>query len=107
MLVKGRLSVRDEKAPQILCDSVYPLERDQRLRAACPSGSEARAPSISASPAPTAPPFATSKLVMTMFEGGTPVKIRLADTGRSFGRPLPGHPALLQECREWLGSETS
>ena len=25
VVVKGRLSVRDEKAPQILCDSVYPL----------------------------------------------------------------------------------
>ena len=25
VVVKGRLSVRDEKAPQILCDSAYPL----------------------------------------------------------------------------------
>ena len=24
-IVKGRLSVRDEKAPQIMCDSIYPL----------------------------------------------------------------------------------
>ena len=26
VLVKGRLSVRDEKPPQIMCDSLYPLE---------------------------------------------------------------------------------
>ena len=25
VVVKGRLSVRDEKAPQIMCDSIYPL----------------------------------------------------------------------------------
>lgn len=25
VVVKGRLSVRDEKAPQIVCDSIYPL----------------------------------------------------------------------------------
>ncbi len=24
VVVKGRLSVRDEKAPQIMCDSIYP-----------------------------------------------------------------------------------
>lgn len=27
VLVKGRLSVRDEKPPQIMCDSIYPLEQ--------------------------------------------------------------------------------
>lgn len=27
VLVKGRLSVRDEKPPQIMCDSLYPLEK--------------------------------------------------------------------------------
>ena len=26
VVVKGKLSVRDEKAPQIICDSAYPLE---------------------------------------------------------------------------------
>ena len=26
VLVKGRISVRDEKPPQILCDEIYPLE---------------------------------------------------------------------------------
>ena len=42
---------------------------------------------------------------MTMFEGGTPVKIRLADTGKLLGTHCLNHPALLQECREWLGEE--
>ncbi len=62
VLVKGRLSVRDEKPPQIMCDSLYPLESGLPPQwssppAARPSG---RAPSISASPAPTAPPSGIS-----------------------------------------------
>ncbi|MBE6940349.1 MAG: DNA polymerase III subunit alpha, partial [Ruminococcaceae bacterium] len=28
VLVKGRLSVRDEKPPQIMCDSIYPLQKE-------------------------------------------------------------------------------
>ena len=42
---------------------------------------------------------------MTMFEGETPVKIRVADTGKLLGGQCLNHPALLQECREWLGAE--
>ena len=49
--------------------------------------------------------FRHIRLVMTMFEGTTPVKIRLADTGKLLGTHCLNHPALLQECREWLGEE--
>ena len=49
--------------------------------------------------------FRHIRLVMTMFEGETPVKIRLADTGKLVGTHCLNHPALLQECREWLGEE--
>jgi DNA polymerase-3 subunit alpha len=49
--------------------------------------------------------FRHIKLVMTMFEGETPVKIRVADTGKLLGGQCMNHPALLQECREWLGNE--
>ena len=43
--------------------------------------------------------------VMTMFEGDTPLKVRVADTGKMLGTTCLNHPAFLQECREWLGSE--
>ena len=42
---------------------------------------------------------------MTMFEGETPVKIRLADTGKLLAGKCLNHPALLSECRQWLGEE--
>ena len=56
-------------------------------------------------PSADSPAFRHIKLVMTMFEGSTPVKIRLADTGKLLGTHCLNHPALLQECLEWLGEE--
>ena len=106
VLVKGRLSVRDEKPPQIMCDSLYPLESGLP-----PMEQPSRRPTQREStiylrfPSADSPAFRHIKLVMTMFEGSTPVKIRLADTGKLLGTHCLNHPALLQECREWLGNE--
>ena len=47
--------------------------------------------------------FRHIRLVMTMFEGESPVKIRLADTGKLMAGKCLCHPALLAECRQWLG----
>lgn len=107
VLVKGRLSVRDEKPPQIMCDSLYPLESGLPPAAAQPARRPAQKESTIYLRFPSAdsPAFRHIRLVMTMFEGGTPVKIRLADTGKLLGTHCLNHPALLQECREWLGSE--
>ena len=107
VLVKGRLSVRDEKPPQIMCDSLYPLESGLPPAAAQPARRPAQKESTIYLRFPSAdsPAFRHIKLVMTMFEGSTPVKIRLADTGKLLGTHCLNHPALLQECREWLGSE--
>ena len=107
VLVKGRLSVRDEKPPQIMCDSLYPLESGLPPAAAQPARRPAQKESTIYLRFPSAdsPAFRHIKLVMTMFEGGTPVKIRLADTGKLLGTHCLNHPALLQECQEWLGSE--
>ncbi len=108
VLVRGKLSVRDEKPPQILCDTVYPLQKDM----APPSGppaSRREAPKSATIyirvPGLESDAFRHIRLVMTMFEGETPVKIRLADTGKLVGTHCLNHPALLQECREWLGEE--
>lgn len=106
VLVRGRLSVRDEKPPQIMCDSLYPLESGLP-----PMEQPSRRPAQREStiylrfPSADSPAFRHIRLVMTMFEGSTPVKIRLADTGKLLGTHCLNHPALLQECREWLGEE--
>ncbi|MFR0786933.1 MAG: OB-fold nucleic acid binding domain-containing protein [Vescimonas sp.] len=62
VLVKGRLFVRDEKPPQIMCDSLYPLKADCRLRRRSPPAvrPRRRAPSILRFPSADSPAFATS-----------------------------------------------
>ena len=108
VLVRGKLSVRDEKPPQILCDTVYPLQKDMAPPPG-PPASRREAPKSATIyirvPGLESDAFRHIRLVMTMFEGETPVKIRLADTGKLVGTHCLNHPALLQECREWLGEE--
>ena len=106
VLIKGRLSLRDEKPPQIVPDVVFPLESCGV--GALPDGKAAengaaavylRVKSIDD------PAFSHLLLVATMFEGKVPLKIRIADTGKLWGGFCMDHPAFLKECREWLGPE--
>ena len=105
VVVKGRLSVRDEKPPQIMCDTIYPLKTEvgtvlpQQESAGDDSVIYLRVPSLDSRE------FRQIKRVMIMFEGETPVKIRLADTGKLVGTKCLNHPAFIDECRLWLGAE--
>ena len=56
-------------------------------------------------PGVDSPAFRHVKLVMSMFEGEAPVKIRLADTGKMLLAHCLVHPALLEELRKTLGPE--
>ena len=106
VFVTGRLSVRDEKPPQILCDTIYPLEyqRDPSLPAKEMAKKEDSVLFLKV-PGLDSREFRHIKLVMTMFEGQMPVKIRMADTGKLFGATCMNHPALIRECQEFLGPE--
>ena len=107
VIVTGRLSVRDEKPPQILCDTIQPLEGQKSILYL----QGKRVPEkqtqelILKVPGLDSREFRHLQLVFTMFEGDMPVKIRMADTGKLFGATCLNHPALLEECREWLGKE--
>ncbi|MEG1682840.1 MAG: DNA polymerase III subunit alpha [Oscillospiraceae bacterium] len=108
ILIKGKLSVRDEKAPQILCDGIKPLSAaDADLpEEPIPAGSKLLPGKILylKIPAVDSPAFAHIKLVLQMFPGETPIKIRVADTGKLLGNgSCLLHRALVQELRETLG----
>ena len=106
VLVKGRLSVRDEKPPQIMCDSIYPLEQSIPVgEEHHPATPKERSVIYLRVPSMDSREFRHISLVMTMFEGDTPLKVRVADTGKMLGTTCLDHPAFLQECREWLGQE--
>jgi len=111
LVVKGRLSVRDEKAPQIMCDSAYPLSTvDGGLPSQPPHRPKGeklvegkvlylKFPSIDD------PAVRHMKLVFNMFPGTTQVKMVMADTRKVFGAQVLLHKALIQEARETIGDE--
>ena len=111
VVVKGRLSVRDEKAPQIMCDSAYPLSAAEGglppQTEEKPKGEKILAgdtlflkfPSI------TDPSVRHMKLVFNMFPGTTPVKMVMADTRKRYGTSVLLHRALVKEAKETLGAE--
>ena len=106
VVVKGRLSVRDEKAPQLLCDSAYPLGGAEP-----PSPAGKRAQAVPGQvlylkfPSLDHPSVRHMKLVFQMFPGTTAVKMVMADTRKVYGTHAVLHEALLQEARETLGDE--
>ena len=119
----GRISARDEKEPQLMLDSVWPLEgmdesmADQVKR----SLRERYTPRRQERPAP--PRREQDKtlwlrlstrdeailhrvgLVLTMFPGNEPMVIYLEDTKKRLGARCVIHPALVQEMQELLGPE--
>ena len=106
VLVRGRLSVRHEKAPQIMCETIYPLKKDGSFTVpAAYARDDGKVTIYLKVPSLDSREFAHLKLVMTMFEGETPIKIRLTDCGKLVGAKCLNHPAFLKECREWLGEE--
>lgn len=109
VVVKGKLSVRDEKAPQIMCDSAVPLGGGAPLPASVPAESGKKLAEGSVLylkfPGKDSPELRHMKLVFQMFPGSTPAKLVMADTRKVFGAQLLLHRALLQEARETLGEE--
>ena len=108
VVVKGRLSVRDEKAPQLMCDSAYPLSQ-----ADIPGGEEPPTEKME-TPAKTLylkfpckdhPSVRHMRLVFNMFPGTTQVKMVMADTRKVFGTQVLLADALLREAQETLGVE--
>jgi DNA polymerase-3 subunit alpha len=111
VVVKGRLSVRDEKAPQIMCDSVYPLSSVES------GGLQQSEPQTSGDkiqegttlflkfPSIDHPSVRHMKLVFNMFPGTTQVKMVMADTRKVYATQTQLHQALIAEAKDVLGEE--
>ena len=114
VLVKGKLSVRDEKPPQILCDSAFPLSGGEG--AELPP--EAPAPQAKAGvqvlegkvlwlrlPSADHPALAHVNRVINMFPGQTPARLVFSDTGKRLGTTCLLGKSLVEELVEALGQE--
>jgi len=111
VIVRGKISIRDEKDPQILADSIRPIS-DLATGVSSPSGT--------AAPARTEtrrkklyvrlqgehdPAYAKIKLILTMFPGEEQMVLYLSDAEKRLSAPCIIHPALVDELVEMLGTE--
>lgn len=103
VVVKGRISLRDEKEPQLMVESLRPLtdmepleqspaeKKDKTLWAKLPSESDPRLKRI--------------EKLLVMFEGNERMVIYCQDTKKRLAANCWIHESLLKELREMLGEE--
>jgi len=103
LLARGRISVRDEKEPQLMADSIRPLmdaqpgegfrreKKEKKLFLKLRSDDEKTLRRIS--------------LILKMFEGGDTMVQYFEDIKKQRSCPCLAHPALVKELREMLGEE--
>ena len=102
ILAEGRISVRDEKAPQLMCDRVRPLDQ---LSSGAPVEEEKAKKLYIRIPGLSDPRWARIRLILTMFPGTEQLVVKCEDTGKRLGAPCLVHRALVAELRELLGEE--
>ena len=117
VLIQGKLSVRDEKAPQILCDEVRSLTGHQSGGG---PGPELPAPERQGRPgvqvlegkvlwlrvpSKSHPALAHINRVISMFPGQTPARLVFTDTGKRMGTTCLLGKSLVEELVEALGKE--
>ena len=100
VLVTGKLSVRDEKAPQLLCDTVTPLEDGSEAVAQPP-----RQRLYLKFHCEQDPHLQRVKCLFSLFPGEEKVVLYLEREKKKLGAACALHPALLEELREVLGEE--
>jgi DNA polymerase-3 subunit alpha len=103
VVVRGRISVRDEKEPQIMVDSIRPLADPAGRQA--PEAPEAPAEKKLWLRLESGDKKALRKieLLLEMFPGSDPMVLYFSDSGKRMGAQCLLHPALLRELKEMLG----
>lgn len=99
VLITGRVSVRDEKEPQIMVDSVRPLNRSTEKKEQAPQ--EKRTLWIKLESAGAS--FEWLKKLMDMFPGKETAIVYLADSKKKLQTSCVIHEALVAELNEVLG----
>ena len=116
VLIQGKLSVRDEKPPQILCDEVRSLTGHQSGGPVPePAAPERQGrPGVQVLegkvlwlrvPSKSHPALAHINRVISMFPGQTPARLVFTDTGKRMGTTCLLGKSLVEELVEALGKE--
>ena len=99
VLATGKISVRDEKEPQLMVDSIRPLGEPGDLSAQHRQTLYLRLPSRED------PRLRKVRLALSFFPGESPVVLYFADCKKRVGSRCQIHPALLEDLGMRLGEE--
>ena len=117
VIVRGRISVRDEKEPQLMADTIRPIEEADSMKAAAarPDGAPKPAPHGDDPaaqqklwvklPAADDPRIKRIELILTMFPGQQQMVIYCAREKRKLTARCIIHDSLVAELKEMLGEE--
>ncbi len=106
VIMKGRISVRDEKEPQLMIDSVRPIEDIGAVEAVPrPKKIPENATLWVKLKTRDCAELKRIELIMTMFPGRQQMIIYIADEKKKIGTRCVIHPALIDELIEMLGEE--
>ncbi len=123
LFIRGRISVRDEKEPQLMVDSIRPLEEAQAAIPSAPGPTRERPPRQEprTGPEPAAPAAEQKlyvrlksredpalrhiELLLTMFPGNQQLVIWCEKEKKRIGARCRIHEGLLLELQEMLGEE--
>jgi len=109
VVVRGKISIRDDKDPQILADSIRPisdLEGGSLPEMETPSrgGAKQKKLYVRLQNADD-PAYAKIKLILNMFPGEEQMVLYLKDEDKRLSTRCIIHPALVTELGEMLGTE--
>ena len=99
---KGRLSLREDRDPQLTVESIHPLPEENELppeEPAAPTRLYVRLPSEEDSR------LQRVRLVLSMFPGEQHLVVYFEDTKKKLGAPCLIHPAFVEDLRELLGDD--
>ena len=106
LLVRGRISLRDEKEPQLMVDSIRPLsDLDVPGQKAVPEGRKKERTLYVRLKSEQSPMTRRIELLLSMFPGQERMVIYFEDTKKRLGAPCLIHGALVEELTELLGEE--
>ena len=102
LIVRGRISVRDEKEPQLMADSIRPIADLGKLKPELPR-TNADSKLWVKLPGEDDPRLARIELILTMFPGQQQMIIYLEREKRRIGAKCLIHPSLIAELKELCG----
>ena len=110
LVVSGRISVRDEKEPQLMVDVIKPITEIGKLKAESSRPAPVKTPGAGAKlwvklESENDPALKRIELILTMFPGTQQMIIYCQKEKKRIGAQCVIHEALVDELKEMLGSE--